>query len=82
MPPLDAHSIEILRALRKQGWLSTGELALALDLPGWKVRSVLGELRRCHLVQRGNSAHGRWGTYSITERGLVELAGSEQLRIV
>lgn len=81
----DLTEIRILTALRRPhhtGWLGPIEVAQALDLPSWQVRSVLVELRKRFLVKRGNAVLGHWGEYSITENGIQELAASSQLRLV
>jgi predicted ArsR family transcriptional regulator len=76
----DQYELDILRQLRRGGWHSAGEIAAELELPIWAVRARLSELRRRHMVERGGPGH--WGQWSITERGLQELADAEQLRLV
>lgn len=82
---LEMVEVNILRELRAPnhgGWLTSAEIAESLDLPGWKVRATLNELRRKFLVKRGNITLGHWGEFSITETGMVELARADQLRLV
>lgn len=79
----DQYEIAVLRELRKptnDGWRGAVELAGVVDLPTYTVRATLSQLRRRHMVERGGAGH--WGLWSITERGMTELADADQLRLV
>lgn len=83
MPLHNRIEVEVMRALRaNKGWAGPGTIAEAIDLPIYVVRATLVNLRRQFLCQRGNTVHGHWGEWVITEHGLLELARSEQLRLV
>ena len=82
---LEIAEVNILRELRARnhaGWLTSAEIAERLDIPGWKVRAILNDLKHRFLVKRGNVSLGHWGEFSITENGLIELARADQMRLV
>jgi DNA-binding IclR family transcriptional regulator len=79
----DQYEFAVLRELRRPrhgGWRGAVELAADIDLPAYTVRAALHQLRRRRMVERGGPGH--WGLWAITERGLTELAASEQMRLV
>ncbi len=75
--------VVILRALCRGDWRYPGEIADETDMPSWKVRGRLRDMACERVVVRGSLAqNGHWGEYSITGKGLEQLAAASQLRIV
>jgi hypothetical protein len=65
---LQPGEISIMHALADGRWRTGVELAGLTDLPPFSVRSMLAELRRRQLVQRGQDVDSV-GTWSLTSTG-------------
>jgi DNA-binding IclR family transcriptional regulator len=78
---LQPGEISIMHALADGRWRTGVELAGLTDLPPFSVRSMLAELRRRQLVQRGQDVDSV-GTWSLTSTGHAELSSTLQLRLV
>jgi DNA-binding IclR family transcriptional regulator len=73
--------LRVLRDHRPGGYVASVVVAQEADLPTWTARSALKSLARRHLAARSFQP-ATCGYYSITPRGLEELAAAEQLRMV
>ena len=75
------YELDILRTLNDTpgGYAGPVQLSERTRLKQWTVKSTLSELRRRGMVERGGRGH--WGEWSITERGLEELATAAQTRL-
>lgn len=73
---------KVLTELGERRWRTSTEIAEVIELHTQVVKSALRELAGKRLVERGGWGDSlRWGEYRITDRGLEELAGRDQLEL-
>jgi predicted transcriptional regulator len=77
MTQLNTLELAVLRAMQDQHPRMSVEIANQIDQPGWSVREILKRLRAHHLITRSMLYDWR-----ITDHGLNELSGHNQLRLV